>query len=84
MNPLTLNAFFLGTIIQHVILFLMLINILFIYLFFSVCCFPKAGGPDSDNSNTVLREMVFCISPASSYENLSFVAEEKTATEIQT
>lgn len=62
----------------------MLINILFIYLFFSVCCFPKAGGPDSDNSNTVLREMVFCISPASSYENLSFVAEEKTATEIQT
>ena len=56
---------------------------LFTYLFFSVCCFPKAGGPDSDN-NTVLREMVFCISPASSYENLSFVAEEKTATEIQT
>lgn len=28
--------------------------------------------------------MVFCISPASSYENLSFVAKEKTATEIQT
>lgn len=38
--------------------------------------FTKAEGPDNDNSNTVLMEMVLCINPAS-YENLSFAAEEK-------
>ena len=42
----------------------------------NTCCFPKAEGPDNDNSNAVLMEMVLCINPAS-YENLSFAAEEK-------
>lgn len=45
--------------------------------------FPKAEGPDNDNRNTVLKEMVLCINLAS-YENLSFAAEEKTATELLT
>lgn len=45
--------------------------------------FPKAEGPDNDNSNAVLMEMVLCINPAS-YENLSFAAEEKTASELLT
>lgn len=42
----------------------------------NICCFPKAEGPDNDNRNTVLKEMVLCINLAS-YENLSFAAEEK-------
>lgn len=49
-----------------------------------ICCFPKAGGPDNDSSNNVLREVVLCINPELSFENLSFAAEEKTATELFT
>ena len=42
------------------------------------------GGGWRSGNGSVLREMMLCVNPTSSSENLSFAAEEKKTIKIQT